>query len=201
MSQPLDQYAIIDPLGKQREDLGEFFLANPWQQDDHNLSSYERNRLLLNSGDAKFLDVSHLSQTDLDSDSRSAIITDLNNDGREDLVVRSVGGGPLRVFRNALPVKHWLKVSLRGTRSNSLGLGAVVRVVVGEMEIARTMFPVSAYQSQAPSLLYFGLADAADVESLTIQWPSGSKTQLQGLPVDQHIVIDEGGEWSTYPGE
>jgi ASPIC and UnbV/FG-GAP-like repeat len=195
VSQPLDQYATIDPLGKQREDLGEFFLANPWQRDDHNLSSYERNRLLLNVGDARFVNVSHLTGADLDSDSRSAVAADLDNDGMQDLVVRSVGGGPLRVFHNEWPAQHWLKVSLRGTRSNSLGLGASVRVVAGDLTVARTLYPVAAYQSQAPSQLYFGLADATAIDLVEIQWPSGEVQTLQDVPVDSHVVIHESGTW------
>ena len=59
----------MKPLGDQREELGEFFLANPWQQDNHNLSAYERNRVLLNAGQADFIDVSHLTTADLESDS------------------------------------------------------------------------------------------------------------------------------------
>ncbi len=198
MSQPNDQYATMKPLGDQREELGEFFLANPWQQDNHNLSAYERNRVLLNAGQADFIDVSHLTTADLESDSRGVVIADFNQDGMQDVIVRSVGGGPVRMFLNRFPQKRWLKVSLRGSRSNSLGLGARVCVEAGSQKIWQTVYPVSSYQSQMPTTLTFGLGDATSVSTVTVHWPSGLVQNIHDMPIDRHVTIHEDADWQLF---
>ena len=40
--------------------------------------------------------------------------------------MRQAGGGALVVYENGFPGGHWLKISLRGTASNRLGIGAKV---------------------------------------------------------------------------
>ncbi len=174
------------------EELGEFWLRNPWQQDDHNLSSFERNRLLLNAGSGRFLDISHLTSADVDSDSRGVVAGDFTGNGMPDLIVRSVGGGPLKVFQNRWPQKRWLRVSLRGTKSNSLGLGAKLKFEVAGRTLWRELYPHCSYQSQLASEVHVGLGDAVRIDALTIYWPSGTVQELKHIPADQHIEITEG---------
>lgn len=167
-------------------------MFNPWQDDGNNLSAYERNRVLLNAGRGSFVDVSHLTTADLDSDSRGVAAGDFNGDGMEDLMVRNVGGGPLAVFENRWPKTHWLRVSLRGVASNSLGLGAKLKLEAGGHTIWRELYPVSSYQSQLASLVYFGLGDSSRADRLTVYWPSGTTQVLSDLEADRHVRITEG---------
>src|SRR5271155_5084378 len=67
--------------------------------------------------------------------SRGAAFGDLNNDGWMDAVVTVLGGHPLVLMnragqgqREGQPPRHWLTISLRGTRSNRDGQGARLRV-------------------------------------------------------------------------
>ena len=167
-------------------------MFNPWQDDNNNLSAYERNRVLMNDGRGRFIDVSHLTTADLDSDSRGVAVGDLNGDGMEDVIVRNVGGGPLVVFENRWPRKHWLRVSLRGVASNRLGLGAKLKLEIAGRTLWRELYPVASYQSQLPSLIHFGLGDATNIERLTIYWPSGAVQALTDLAADKHVRITEG---------
>ena len=175
------------------DNLNEFWIGNPWDvAKKHNLSGYERNRTYLNVGGKNFLDISYVTGTDTDGDGRAAIPIDFNHDGRQDLIVRQVGGGPLKVFENRFPQKHWLRVSLRGVESNRLGIGARLVARVDGRQIVRELFPINTYNSQAPALVHFGLGDAKQVDSLTIKWPSGKKQQLPTLTADRHVLIREG---------
>lgn len=179
--------------GELDEELGEFWVGNPFDIfREHNLSSFERNRTYLNVKGRGFLDISYLSGTDIDSDGRCVLALDIRNRGRLDLVLRQVGGGPIRIFENRLPQANYLKVSLRGTDSNKLGIGAKLVAHVGGRQIVRELYPINTYRSQSPAHIHFGLAQAAKVDRLTIYWPSGAEQQLVDLPANRHLVVEEG---------
>jgi hypothetical protein len=174
--------------------LGEFWVSNSWQIATYgnNLSAYERKRTFLNVKGEDFLDISHLTGADNDGDGRSVVAADFRNVGLLDLLVRQAGGGPLLLYENRLPRKHYLEVSLRGRASNRQGVGARLTAVVRGQTLVRELYPANTYRSQAPNVVHFGLADADEVESLTIRWPSGKAQVLTGLKGDRHIVVDEG---------
>jgi hypothetical protein len=70
---------------------------------------------------------------------------------------------------------HWLKVALTGTASNRNGLGATVRVVAGGRVLTQWNDGKSGYLSQSVMPLYFGLGDAATVDRVEVDWPSGRR--------------------------
>ena len=193
MSQPFDRGAKLAAPGALDESLGEFWVGDPWAiSDENNLSGYERNRTYLNVNGGNFLDVSYLTGADSDGDGRCAVAADLNLDGRQDLIVRQAGGGPLLVFENRFPVRHWLDVSLVGVESNRLGIGARLIAEFSGRRLVRELFPVNSYRSQALSRVHFGLGDAESIDSLTIRWPSGQRQKLDAIRANRHVVIREG---------
>ena len=107
----------------------------------HNLSAYERKRAFLNVEGKDFLDISYLTGADSDGDGRAVVAGDFRNDGRLDLVVRQVGGGPVLLFENQFPKAHYLTVSLRGTASNRLGIGARLTATVAGRDLTREALP------------------------------------------------------------
>jgi enediyne biosynthesis protein E4 len=200
VSQPYQRGAKVPAPGKIDPALGEFWVDNPWDivENSHNLSAYERKRAFLNvpgpDGGRDFLDISRLTGADGDGDGRSVVAADFRNNGQLDLVVRQVGGGALLLYENQLLRRHYLKVSLRGTRSNRLGIGARLVANAGGRQLVREQYPLNSYRSQMPSVVHFGLGDATKVDRLTIRWPSGREQVLTDLPADRHIVVDEGEE-------
>ncbi len=200
MTQPFNQRKQLDPAGPLDESAGEFWYVNPWKVGDTNLSAYERNRLLLNDQGRQFWDVSHLTGgADLDSDSRGIAAGDFNLDGMIDVIVRNSGGGPVAVFENRWPQTQWLKVSLRGVKSNRLGLGAKIRVETEHQSLEikhqsqwRELYPVCSFLSQMPSLAHFGLGNAPRVKRLTVRWPSGLEQSFDDLNANRHWQITEG---------
>jgi hypothetical protein len=177
--------------------LGEFWVSNPWQivAGGHNLSAFERKRAFLNVKGKDFLDISHLTGADNDGDGRSVVAADFRNVGMMDILTRNAGGddsGVLKLYENRFPRKHYLKVTLRGSKSNRQGVGARLTAVVKGQQLVREMFPANSYMSQSPNIVHFGLADSEVVESLTIRWPSGKQQVLKNVKGDRHIVVDEG---------
>jgi hypothetical protein len=176
----------------------EWWSENPWDivKEGHNLSAHERKRSWLNQNGKGFLDISYLSGTDNDGDGRSVLGCDFRNNGQLDLVVRQIGNGPFLLFENHFPKRHYLEVSLRGTTSNRLGIGARITAEVEGRQVVRELYPCNTYSSQAPCRAHLGLAEAKKVDRLTIRWPSGTVQVLRDLEGDRHIVVEEGKEGS-----
>jgi hypothetical protein len=195
VSQPLDRGASLPTLGAINQSAGELWVNNPFllAQKGDNLSAYERNRLFLNLAGQTFIDASFASQADIDSDSRSVVAADFDGDGAPDLLVGSVGGGPLRLFRNRFPrIAQRVLLELVGTRSNRAGIGARVVAHCSGRQIVRDLFPASGFMGSGPAGLLLGVGKANQIDRLTIRWPSGETQELRNLPVNQRITITEG---------
>ena len=193
MSQPFDRGCEVPAPAELDESLDEFWSSNPFKVSElHNLSGYERNRTYLNIRGENFVDISFITGADSDGDGRCVVPLDFDNDGRQDLIVRQVGGGAIMAFKNQFPKKHWLRVSLQGVDSNRFGVGARLTVKAGGQKVVRELYPANTYNSQAPALVHFGLNDATNVDSLTIRWPTGKEQKLNSLPADRHIIVREG---------
>jgi hypothetical protein len=190
---------LVPAPGTVDKSLGEFWVNDSWDivREGHNLSAYERKRVFLNVQGKEFLDISYLTGADSDGDGRAVVAGDFRNDGRLDLVVRQVGGGPVRLFENQFQKAHYLTVSLRGTASNRLGIGARLIATVAGRDLTRELYPHNSFRSQMPSRVHFGLGDATRIDRLTIRWPSGAVQELHDLAADRHVVITEG---KTGPG-
>jgi len=176
VSQPLDRTSEIQQLGELDEEAGEFWRTNVFQfaNSDDNLSAFEPNRLFLNAGQGKrFIDASFNSGANIDSDSRSVIATDINLDGKPDLLVGSVGGGPLRLFLNQVETDNrFLNLQLP-VYSGSL-VGTRIILHTSSHLIYRDLFPVNACLGQSPINTTFGIPAGATVDRATIRWPNGN---------------------------
>jgi len=194
VSQPLDRNAQLPELGPVDREGGEFWVKNPFNipASGNNLSAYERNRLFLNIGGEQFLDASFASAADIDSDSRAVIASDFDRDGAPDLLVGSVGGGPLRLFLNRFPPANRVRVELVGVASNRSCVGSRVVVEAGGRQIVRDVFPRNGGTGQGPVELIFGLGQAKRVDTLKVRWPTGKTQIFEQLPVNREITITEG---------
>jgi len=186
---------VVTQQGPVDEKAGEFWVGNAFLMPKlgYNLSAYEPNRLFINLAGARFLDATFASPASIDSDSRSVVSADFDRDGSPDLLVGSVGGGPLRLFLNRFPKSvHRLRVELIGVQSNQQGIGAIIEARCGERRILRDHFPSNGFMGQSPPELILGLGDAMRVDALRVRWPSGITQEFQDLPVDCCITLTEG---------
>jgi len=196
VSQPCDRAACIPAPGPIDKSLGEFWVENPWRivSQGKNLSAFERDRTWLNLGGKAFMDVSFLSGMDNEGDGRCVVAGDFRNNGRQEVLVRQTGGGPLLLFENNFPPRNYLRVSLRGRHSNRLGIGARLTAEVGGQRLVRELYPLNSFRSQAAAEVHFGLGDADRVDRLTIRWPLGRTQVLANIQANAHILVDEGRE-------
>jgi enediyne biosynthesis protein E4 len=99
---------------------------------------------------------------------------------------------------------HWLTCRLVGMVSNRSAIGARVKVEANLNGNAVTQTRVvegqSGYCGQNLEL-HFGLADAAVISQIVVEWPSGLVDVLTGVTADQHLVLVEGSTTSVEPGD
>lgn len=124
-------------------------------------------------------------------DARGMIVTDLDGDGDQDVVIASLVG-PLKVYNNVgTPAPEaWLRVELVGQVSNRDGVGAVVtlHMASGRSQI-RVVGAGGVIHSASPAEAFFGLGrDAA--ASVEVLWPSGRRTQVMQPPAGS-VILDE----------
>ena len=123
---------------------------------------------------------------------RSAVALDLDGDGDLDIVTNEFNGYP-QVLVSNLAQRHrinFLKIRLRGTRSNREGLGAEVTVVLPDWRrILKPLDGKSGYLSQSDLPLYFGLAGADHADGIEVRWPSGRRQTVTG-PINAGRIID-----------
>ena len=128
--------------------------------------------------------------------SRSSVIFDLDDDGDQDIVTLEFGDAPMVLISDLAQRKpvRYLKVDLQGTKSNRDGLGATVVVSAGGRQYTRVYDGVSGYLSHSLYPLYFGLGDAATVDSIEVRWPSGHTQKVAG-PIESNTrvkVVEDG---------
>lgn len=165
-------------------------------------------RYLENNGDGSFTDRTaemgmHNWSDDLPLDygynrsGRALAAIDLNGDGFED-ICRSNSFLEVNLedtfeclLNPALTDNHWITIRLRGTRSNSFGIGARVVATAGDRTyVGEVHTTTSAFTAVHPQV-HFGLGDSETLDTLTIHWPSGTITERTNVPADRIITINE----------
>ena len=123
--------------------------------------------------------------------SRTSAIFDLDDDGDLDIVTGEFNDGPMLLLSNLSERREnlrFLEVALNGTRTNRDGLGSRVRVHAAGRMLTNLYDGQSGYLSQSSYPLYFGLGEAAEVDSVEVRWLSGQR-QVVGGPIAANQLI------------
>jgi hypothetical protein len=139
------------------------------------------NRVYRNLGGWKFKDVTEQSGVAGTRYDFGAAAAGYDNDGDIDLHVTGLGGNSL-LRNDGGNANHWLTVSLRGTRSNRQGIGAIVSVVDEHGRTASGICSTSSsYLSVSGDRVHFGLAAAKRVRRVEVRWASGAVQVLKEI--------------------
>ena len=156
-------------------------------------SGHERDASFLNARDGSFVSVGAVAGLDFLQDSRAVARVDWNDDGRQDLVVKSRTAPRLRLLLNTVAGHgHFLALDLRGVRCNRDGIGAHVVIELEGRTLRRTLHAGSGYLSQSSKRMLFGLGDETRVRSVEVRWPDGSVDRHEDLAGDSRYLLAQG---------
>jgi enediyne biosynthesis protein E4 len=130
----------------------------------------QKNFAFLNHGNLRFQNAADSLGFGDESFSNGSAFGDLDNDGDYDLVVNNVNMESF-IYENKNEEKHYIKVKLRGPKSNRFGIGAQVKLYYPGGQQVMESYLARGFQSSVDGDLIFGLGNATKVDSLVIVWP------------------------------
>jgi hypothetical protein len=123
--------------------------------------------------------------------SRGCAFGDFDNDGDIDILIVNINEPPSLLRNDTSGQNNWLKLKLRGTKSNRSAIGARVIASYGGKQQAQEVMSQSSFYSANDLRLHFGLG-AAKTADLEVRWPSGGKQMLSSVKANQILEIREG---------
>jgi hypothetical protein len=123
--------------------------------------------------------------------SNGAAYGDLDNDGDLDLIVNNVNM-PLFVYKNNLDPKesNYLKIVLKGEGLNTNAIGAKIKLATKTATYFLEQQPARGFQSSMDNRPNFGFKET-DHLTLTINWPSGKRSQLKNIEANKTLTLFE----------
>jgi hypothetical protein len=115
---------------------------------------------------------------------------DGDNDGDLDLVV-CAGGTPVYLRNDLEDGSSWLQVALRGKSSNASGIGARVRVHLGDLVQTREIAAGRGTTSQDTARACFGFGKRMGKATVMVTWPGGKTQRLEGVEINRLLTVDE----------
>jgi hypothetical protein len=185
--------AAIDADNDGWKDL---ILANghvyPEVESGHTGEHFKQKRLLYwNRGDGQFFDLSALAGSGISGEhaSRGLAVGDLDNDGKEEIVIVNMGEAPSLLKNTAPALGHSILVRL--LTANRDAIGARVTVTANGQTQMDEVRSGGSYISQNDLRLHFGLGKAT-AANLSVRWLDGKTENFTGVAAEQVVTIQEG---------
>jgi hypothetical protein len=164
----------------------------------------DQTRLLSNNAGV-FTDISTASGVTDTGQGRGLLHFDYDKDGDLDVYIANHGAQGILYRNDGGNAGDWLNLKLTGVESNRDGLGAFITLdpdldVTGD-ERVHEVSGGSNFLGQNDLIAHFGLgADAAAIDQITIDWPSGLTQTLTNVTVNQLLSVTESGDTND-PGD
>ena len=160
-------------------------------------NQYEGSFLYRNDGFGTFTKISN-ALTSTTGASFAASAVDYDNDGDLDVfIINNDGTAPFFFENTTGQCNNSILIDLLGAGSNKLGIGAKVTVIATVNGKRITQTKILSAQSgggvgaQSDTRLHFGLGDAAVIESIVVNWPSGNSQTLLNQAPGPYLQIAE----------
>ena len=85
-----------------------------------------------------------------------------------------------------------MKVGLEGIESNKNGIGARVKIVGDWGTQMREIRSGQGFSHMNSLLAHFGIGTSTDIETLIIEWPSGTVDVIENPNTNETIIVEEG---------
>ncbi|TDL90466.1 CRTAC1 family protein [Meridianimarinicoccus aquatilis] len=178
------QFGDVDNDG-----LADLFIAkgNVDQMPDNAMR--DPNNLLMGRIDGTFVETSITAGVATTDRARGAALSDLDGDGRLDIVVVN-RRAPLELWQNeTVDVGHWIAITPRQTGTNTHAVGAWVEARLPDGTVtAQEMTVGGGHAGGQAGPLHFGLGPADQVE-IRITWPDGSISDWAQVNTDRAVTL------------
>ncbi len=153
----------------------------------------QRNLLFRNNHDNTFTEVSETlgPGMKLADVSRGATFADYDLDGDIDIVVTNSNTPPRLLRNDGGNRKNWLQVRLTATNGSTDAIGTRVKITTGKLTQIREVRSGDGYLSQQDLTLHFGIGDYEQVDSIEVQWQTGTKQLIESVPANQVLSLEE----------
>lgn len=138
--------------------------------------------------------------TGIDGDLAPSFVSamgDMNNDGYYDYVTNNNEPFVTDFWRNSGGTNHYLSVSLQGTIANRDGIGTLIHCYAGNEHYVRYTHAGENFQGQNSSKEIFGLGTIEMIDSLVVEWNSGTTDRFYSFTPNRHVHIIEGSSGDT----
>jgi Flp pilus assembly protein TadD/peroxiredoxin len=160
---------------------------------DSSWNAYQRNVMFANNRDGTFSEVSGALGLDFPEDSRSFALTDIDHDGRLEVILKNRNAPQLRILHNVMKdLGQSISFRLRGHKSNRDAIGAAITVETGTLRQTKYLQAGTGFLSQHSKEMFFGVGKPEQIIRATVRWPSGLSQQFEHLPVNHRFEIEEG---------
>ena len=150
------------------------------------------NQLFHNNGNGTFTEVGAAAGADDGNSGYSPSLADYDNDGDLDIFFTNTGQ-PSILLENLGSSNKWIEIRLRGTGSNSNGIGAKLTAWSNGRPQAQAIIAGQGYVGTGSDLTaHFGLGSNSVLDSLVVRWPSGVQDKYYRLAANQKISLFEG---------
>jgi len=167
------------------------------------MKEYDNPVIFQNNGDGTFIKIAtghFLHDSKAFRGNRGFSWGDFDNDGDVDLFAAHVDGFDNTFFSNDGNANSWINIKFVGTLSNIMAIGTKVRVKanikgspVWQLREISGQSGGGVGGSQNSFNAEFGLGDASVIDSLIIEWPSGTIENFTNVNVNQFITATENG--------
>lgn len=123
---------------------------------------------------------------------RGAAFGDLDNDGDVDIVLNNLGGTGQLLRNDGGNANNGVLIKAVGVKSNRSAVGAMVKVVAGDLTQKDEVRSGDSYISQSDLRLHFGLEKRTKIDLIEIRWPSGAVDKIAGVNVNKILTFKEG---------
>ena len=120
---------------------------------------------------------------------RGSAFADIDGDGDLDVAFTQLHGKPLLLRNDQALGNRWLRVKLTGKAANHDGVGAMLKLKVGDVTQWRLVTAARSYLSQSETVATFGLGAEAKEAELTIDWPGGVEQVVAVSKLDTTLVV------------
>jgi hypothetical protein len=120
---------------------------------------------------------------------RGSAFADIDGDGDLDVAFTQLHGKPLLLRNDQALDNRWLRVKLIGKAANHDGVGATLKLKVGDVTQWRLVTAARSYLSQSETVATFGLGAEAKGAELTAVWPGGAEQVVAVSKLDTTLVV------------